>query len=99
MRRGACMPEDRLINATCPDCRGPLSEVIEDGVREYRGLVEHRFSATAPLGARSNSQERALWSGVGALEEARLTAGDIARHAPHGAERLLPQADQKSEQA
>jgi hypothetical protein len=36
------MRETRLINVSCPDCRGPLSEVIEDGVREYRCLVEHR---------------------------------------------------------
>src|SRR3954451_9096348 len=98
MRRGACMPEHRLINATCPDCRGPLSEVIEDGVREYRCLVEHRVSDTALLAAHSDTQERALWSAVVALEEAAVIAGDIARHAPN-AERLLRQAEQKREQA
>jgi len=94
------MPDVRLINATCPECRGPLSEVIENGVREYRCLVEHRFSDAALLHAHSETQERALWSAVLVLEEAAVIARDTADHLPPGASAsLLAQADEKRRQA
>jgi two-component system, chemotaxis family, protein-glutamate methylesterase/glutaminase len=85
----------RLINATCPDCRGPLSEVIEDGVREYRCLVEHRYSVEELLHAHSDAEERALWMAILALEEAAVIARDIATSHPAAAARLLEQADEK----
>jgi two-component system chemotaxis response regulator CheB len=93
------MPENRVINATCPDCRGPLTEVIEKGVREYRCLVEHRFSDIALLHAHSDTEERALWSAVVAREEAAVLADEIARHSPAAAGHLLRQAEEKRRQA
>jgi hypothetical protein len=89
----------RLINATCPECRGPLSEVIENGVREYRCLVEHRFSDAALLHAHSETQERALWSAVLVLEEAVVIARDAASHLPAASASLLAQAEEKHRQA
>jgi len=93
------MPDARLINATCPDCRGPLSEVIENGVREYRCLVEHRYSDIALLTAHSETQERALWSAVLVLEEAAVIARDIASRWPSLSDSLLTQAAEKQAQA
>lgn len=57
------------IEATCPECRGPLSEVQLDAFREYRCLVGHAYSARTVLQAHSEVQEKALWSAVVALEE------------------------------
>jgi hypothetical protein len=93
------MRELRLINATCPDCRGPLSEVIEDGVREYRCLVEHRYSDVALLQAHYETQERALWSAVLVLEEAAIIARDVAEHIPSAAATLRAEALDKEKQA
>jgi two-component system chemotaxis response regulator CheB len=93
------MPDVRLINATCPDCRGPLSEVVENGVREYRCLVEHRFSEAGLLRAHSDTQERALWAAVLVLEEAAIIAREAAAHLPRAAETLRAQASEKEQQA
>ena len=93
------MPDARPINATCPDCRGPLSEVVENGVREYRCLVEHRFSDLALLHAHSDTQERALWSAVVALEEAVVIANEVASHQPLLASSLRQEAALKQSQA
>jgi len=93
------MPDVRLINATCPDCRGPLSEVVENGVREYRCLVAHRFSDAGLLHAHSETQERALWAAVLALEEAAVIAREIAAQQPLAAAALLEQAGEKQRQA
>ena len=93
------MSEVRLINATCPDCRGPLSEVVENGVREYRCLVEHRFSDTALLVAHSDAQERALWAAVLVLEEAAVIARETAQHLPEASATLSTQAAEKERQA
>jgi hypothetical protein len=93
------MSEVRLINATCPDCRGPLSEVVENGVREYRCLVQHRFSDTALLFAHSETQERALWAAALVLEEAAVIARETARHLPAASATLWTQAEEKERQA
>ena len=91
--------EVRPLNATCPDCRGPLSEVIEHGAREYRCLVGHRFSTIGLLRAHSEAQERALWAAVVGLEEAAVIAREIAACTPHASATLLRQADEKTRQA
>jgi hypothetical protein len=93
------MSDVRLINATCPDCRGPLSEVIENGVREYRCLVEHRYSDLGLLHAHSEAQERVLWAAVLVLEEASVIAQDVAGHLPAASVSLLAQGDEKRRQA
>jgi len=93
------MPDVRLINATCPDCRGPLSEVTEHGIREYRCLVEHRYSDAALLYAHSETQERTLWAAVLVLEEAAILARHVAETIPAAAETLVRQGKEKQQQA
>jgi two-component system, chemotaxis family, protein-glutamate methylesterase/glutaminase len=64
------MATKQLVEATCPECRGPLSAVDLDGLREIRCLVGHVYGARSLLQAHSETQESALWAAVVALEEA-----------------------------
>ena len=98
------METTRLINGTCPECRGPLSETVtlEGGseLREYRCLVGHAYSARALLECHSEAQERALWSAVVALEEAINLVDSISDEFPPAiVEKLRQQARRKQEQA
>ena len=88
------------IEATCPECRGPLSEVRTGDLREFQCLVGHKFTARSMLEAFSETEERVLWSAVVALEEAtnlvELAGQDFP---PAVAERLKQQAQTKRQQA
>ena len=77
------MTEDKkLIEATCPECRGPLTEIRHDDISEYRCLVGHRYSARGVLQAHSEAQEKALWAAVVALEEAANLARAVSDQFP-----------------
>jgi len=90
----------QLIQATCPECRGPLTEAREEHLREYRCLVGHAYSPSSLLQAHSETQERALWAAVVALEEAAKLVDAIApQFPPEIADRLQTQARIKSQQA
>ncbi len=95
------MEAKELINATCPECRGPVTEVRHDGqMAEFECLVGHRYSAAALLKAHSETQERALWAAVVALEEARKLVEAVASELPPACvERLRAQAEGKQTQA
>ena len=88
------------IEATCPDCRGPLSLTDQEGLREYHCLVGHAYSAVGLLQAHSEAQEKAVWSAVVALEEATKQVEAVAADLPPAVnERLEKQAKQKRQQA
>ena len=88
------------IEATCPDCRGPLSVSTYGGLREYSCLVGHRYSARGLLQAHSEAQEKSLWAAVVALEEAANLVREVARDFPlEVAARLQEQAAKKVDQA
>lgn len=98
------METTRLINGTCPECRGPLSETVNSEgsseIREYKCLVGHAYTARALLEAHCDAQERALWSAVVALEEAvNLVESLIDGFPPESSERLRQQAQRKHNQA
>ena len=87
-----------LINATCPECRGPL-EKTEDPV-EFRCLVGHRYSPEALLHAHYEAQERALWAAVVALEEARNIVNRVSSYIrPQLVESVKQEAEHKLQQA
>jgi two-component system chemotaxis response regulator CheB len=93
-------PAKKAIEATCPDCRGPLSVSAYDGLREYSCLVGHRYSARVLLQAHSEAQERSLWAAVVALEEAGNLVGEVVDDFPADVvERLREQAVKKKDQA
>ena len=90
----------RVLQATCPDCRGPLSESAYGEFREYSCLVGHRYSARALLLAHSETQEKSLWAAVVALEEAANLVQQTASDFPEEvAKRLQEQAARKLQQA
>ena len=91
----------KLIEATCPECRGPLSEVRQDqAIPEYTCLLGHRYSTLTLLDAHSDTQENALWAAVVALEEAATLAETVAPQFPAGVARNLHSAaEQKRRQA
>ena len=94
------MEGQKLIQATCPDCRGPLSEVQNGGLRQYRCLVGHMYSPRSLLEAHSETQENALWAAIVALEEAVNLVRAVAPQIPAElAQRLQEQAAVKLRQA
>jgi two-component system chemotaxis response regulator CheB len=91
---------NRSLRATCPDCRGPLSETNYDGLREYECLVGHRYSPRNLLHAHSEAQETALWGAVVALEEAANLVEALSDSFPPAVTgRLQEQVAKKLDQA
>jgi two-component system, chemotaxis family, protein-glutamate methylesterase/glutaminase len=94
------MDSERLIQATCPQCRGPLTEVRTGDICEYRCLVGHVYSPRTMLQAHSEAQEDALWAAVVALEEAAVLVGAVkSQLPPEEVARLEEQAIEKGRQA
>lgn len=94
------MEKRELIEGTCPECRGPLTEVQDGALVEFHCLVGHRYSPEALLRAHYDAEERTLWSAVVGLEEATKLVQAVA---PHVAAELVPGlesvAREKHEQA
>ncbi len=90
-----------LIQTTCPECRGPLSQVdLDEGLPEFECLVGHKYSAKSLLDAHSETQEKVLWSAVVVLEESARLVESVAPHLPvEVADRLRQQASEKLRQA
>jgi two-component system chemotaxis response regulator CheB len=59
----------KLTNLTCPECRGPIHEHQTGRSREFRCRVGHAYAPHTMLDAHGETIERALWTGVVALEE------------------------------
>lgn len=94
------METRRLIEATCPECRGPLSEVQDGGIVTYECLVGHKYSPQALLDAHYDTEERALWAAVVGLEEAEKLVQAVAAHLkPETAQDLRDDANDKKEGA
>jgi two-component system chemotaxis response regulator CheB len=95
------MEVKEVLEATCPDCHGPLSEIREgDGLCEYRCLVGHAYSAGNLLAAHSEAEEQALWGAVVALEMATTLANAVGpQFSPEIAEELRVRAQEKAGQA
>lgn len=94
------MEARKNINATCPECRGPLSRIQEGEIVQYTCLVGHIYSPAALLQEHSQAQETALWMAVVSLEESAALVEDTAsQFLPEVAERLAQQATVKQSQA
>ena len=91
---------ERLINATCPECRGPLTETRSGEIVEYKCLVGHRYGPEALLHAHADAEERALWAAIVALEEAQNLVSAVSPNLPNDVRTSLEaQADKKRQQA
>ncbi len=94
------MTSRKIIEATCPECRGPLTEVRDGELVEYECLVGHRYGPEALLHAHAETQERALWSAVVALEEARTLVREVSPYVPAGVRSSLQtEVEEKLQQA
>jgi two-component system, chemotaxis family, protein-glutamate methylesterase/glutaminase len=61
--------ESKLVDLTCPDCRGNIWAVPRGETVEYRCRVGHSFSPKSMLSEHFTAQEKAIWAAVVALEE------------------------------
>ena len=93
-------PTKESIEATCPDCRGPLSVVRHGDLLEVHCLVGHVYSPKGLLRAHSDAQEQALWGGVVALKEAVALVEAVREcFSPEDVELLRAEAQHKWNQA
>ena len=69
---------DRIGNRstfTCPECRGTLWEMNEEGGLRFRCHVGHAYGAETLISSQADGLEEALWAAVRGFEEnAKLTA-------------------------
>lgn len=54
---------------TCPECKGAIHEIREEGLTRYRCRVGHAYSSDALLGDKAKAVEEALWMALQTLEE------------------------------
>jgi two-component system, chemotaxis family, protein-glutamate methylesterase/glutaminase len=62
----------------CPDCGGPLVEIVQDGVPRLRCTVGHAYSYQGMIDAGDEAVERALWAAVRSLEDSAVVCRKLA---------------------
>jgi two-component system, chemotaxis family, protein-glutamate methylesterase/glutaminase len=88
------------IEATCPDCRGPLSIRNTDGMLDVVCLIGHVYTPRTLLLAHAETQENALWAAVVSLAEVSSIVEALSNEfAPEVMQRLRAQAKKKLDQA
>jgi hypothetical protein len=94
------MHKKESIEATCPECRGPLSLYREDGLVEIRCLVDHAYSPMSLLQAHTEAQETAIWAAIVALRETAAIVDSLSTEFPPAVfERIRIQVEKKQQQA
>jgi two-component system chemotaxis response regulator CheB len=94
----------KLSGLTCPECHGPLWEIEDGELIRYRCRVGHAYSQQTIMIEQALAVERALWSGLRALEEnatlsRRLAKRAADQHAMHSAQRFTERAEEIESQA
>jgi two-component system chemotaxis response regulator CheB len=62
----------------CPDCGGPLWELVEDNRVRYRCHIGHAYTETEFVAAQAQKVESALWSAIRLMEERKNVLNKIA---------------------
>ena len=94
------METRRLIEATCPECRGPLTEIQDSSIVVYQCLVGHRYSPEGLLRAHYETEERTLWAAIVGLEEVETLVQAVSPHLiPEAAQNLRQDVEDKLEKA
>ncbi len=70
--------ERKLVDLTCPECRGPIWEERQGRIVEFRCRLGHAYSPLAFLKDYQDTLERTLWSTAVALEEAANISEKLA---------------------
>ena len=86
-RRAAKAEQKRKFDLICPDCGGPLHEVTENKIVQFRCRVGHTYSTESLLSAHAEGLERSLWAAVQLLEERADLLRRVASRLPGPAER------------
>ena len=56
-------------NFTCPECKGAIHEIRDEGLARFRCRVGHAYSSHDLLGDKVKAVEEALWMALQSLEE------------------------------
>jgi two-component system chemotaxis response regulator CheB len=64
---------------TCPECKGAIQEVRDDGLVRYRCRVGHAYSGEDLVGEKAKAVEDALWLALQTLEERAQMLETLAR--------------------
>jgi two-component system, chemotaxis family, protein-glutamate methylesterase/glutaminase len=92
--------QPRVVDLTCPECRGTIWEVQNGPLMQYRCRVGHSFSPRSMLAEHTAAQEKALWAAIVALEEGAVLANKLAHQLePQLRDQLLQESRQKQQQA
>lgn len=92
--------QPKVVDLTCPECRGTIWEVAKGPITEYRCRVGHSYSPRTMLAEHSAAQEKALWAAVVALEEGAVLASKLASQLePAAREQLLQESRHRQSQA
>lgn len=71
-------------NFTCPECKGAIHEIREEGLTRFRCRVGHAYSSHDMLGDKAKAVEESLWMALQSLEERtqmlELLASDDRQH-------------------
>jgi two-component system chemotaxis response regulator CheB len=93
------MVEKKLLDFTCPECRGPVHMLTEEGPPVFRCRIGHAYSVRTFLQQHGETQERQLWAAAVALDEAASIAAEAAETLPQLREQLLASGLEKQRQA
>jgi two-component system, chemotaxis family, protein-glutamate methylesterase/glutaminase len=70
--------DGRPVDVTCPDCRGGLRQYQFGQITEFRCRVGHAHSLLSMTETHRETQERALWAAIVALEEGAILSKQLA---------------------
>jgi two-component system, chemotaxis family, protein-glutamate methylesterase/glutaminase len=89
-----------LVGFTCPDCAGPLYEIIDGELVRFRCRVGHAFTAEDALDGKSEALESALYAALNTLEESAQMADRLAaRSRQHGNTHATSRFESRAENA
>jgi two-component system chemotaxis response regulator CheB len=90
------MEKKEILELTCPECNGPLSEIRHGRMKQFRCLVGHAYTDLSILQAHAEAQEAALWQAVATLEQSPVLVRHLRdRIPPKKARRLLANAEKR----
>ena len=96
----AAQSEPKLVDLTCPECRGNIWESQRGGAVQYSCRVGHSFSPLTMLSEHTVAQEKTLWAAVVALQEGAVLARRLADSVePDLQNRLLEESREREKQA
>ncbi|WP_432922846.1 chemotaxis protein CheB [Microbispora sp. CA-135349] len=82
-------PPGRLSALTCPDCNGPLYEVVSSPDGHYQCMVGHAWSMESMIDGQAEAVERAFWVAILRIEERLRLLTRMLGHAEERGQALV----------